>query len=154
VLPEFLNEPLPVKLEAVKTFEDFVKRMKKHETIRVINRDDNQTKASLYAFTALLRNFQFSPGWRACVGIYRMGGVWTYRYINPNTLDLINSMFKAFYYDTEFEHNYTDSDEAVLFAFDNWEQMTIEFEYDNPKIANILDNVQAPEQMCYREVTS
>jgi hypothetical protein len=44
VIPEFTAEPLPIKLEAVKLFEDFVKRMKKHETIEIFNQEANQSE--------------------------------------------------------------------------------------------------------------
>jgi hypothetical protein len=138
---QFRRELLPIKTEALKKFRVMVAKMRRHEDFNFTHSEIvDVNKANLYAFSALLRNFIFHPHYYSTVFIIRED-IPEARFINANTIRLMDGLIKSLFFGEEFEHDYTDSDKAILFAFQQWEKIELTFEYHNEKVENILDNV-------------
>jgi hypothetical protein len=96
-------------------------------------------EAKLFAITAILKKFKFDREHMAALYIIRDGNP-EFRYINENTIHLLESMIGAIFYGDEFKHDYTDSDKAMSFATEQWDEMGIRFWKDNDHFIGELDN--------------
>jgi hypothetical protein len=101
------------------------------------NGQDMMNRAKAYAMVACLKRFRFSPEYQSYFVIER-DGFPEYRYINEETVYLIERMMRALFYNDEFGNEADDSERKMFLAFAHWDRLGIEFKKHD--VINPLDH--------------
>jgi hypothetical protein len=108
-----------------------------------------QDKAKLYAMIACLKRFKFDPEHKAWF-IVEADGVTTYRFINEDTIEILEAMLnRAIYTDDEFENMYSDSTNLLVGSLRNWSR--VGFGFEKTKVKNPLDHPRSEDEEVYVE---
>jgi hypothetical protein len=132
-----------VKGQAIAYAKEWFPRIRRFEPISISRgQSQSQNEAQMLAYTFCLNALTLDRAHQAVAVIYRRDAAWgnqlvpEYRYINEDTIHLLNSMIDNLFHGTrEFEHDYTDSDKILLYNLSDWVQMKLLFK-KNPDMAD------------------
>jgi hypothetical protein len=117
---------------------DWKQVMRRRDVFEESGGGEIQDKAKLYAMIACLKRFKFDPEHKAWF-IVEAEGVTTYRFINENTIEILEAMLnRAIYTDDEFENMYSDSTNLLIGSMRHWSR--IGFGFEKSKVKNPLDH--------------
>jgi hypothetical protein len=135
-LSAFNEASPPVQGEAIALAKEWLKKVKRFETLHIKRTPSRaRNEAMMLAFAFCLNAMTLDRSHQAAAVFYRREdhGPWgntlvpEYRYINEDTVHLLNNMIDWMFRGQEFDHDYTDSDKAILFHSLEWEEMKILF---------------------------
>jgi hypothetical protein len=134
-LPAFNDATPTVQAQAIGYAREWLRRIKRFEGI-FIKRSGSKTKneAQMLAYAFCLNALTLDRAHQAVAIIYRKDEAWgrelvpEYRYINEDTVHLLNGMINALIHGgTEFEHDYEDSDKVLLYNLAEWVELKLVF---------------------------
>jgi hypothetical protein len=97
-----------------------------------------ENKAKAYAMIACLKRFRFNPNYRSWFVVEREGYPAEYRFINEETVGLLEKMIRSVDYNDEFDLEADDSSRMMTSTLKIWKKLGIEFKMQPVK--NPLDH--------------
>jgi hypothetical protein len=117
-----------VKARARELFDVYWAKVKDHkEAIAEYTAgDDAVNRAKVYAMMACLRRYRFTPEWKSWF-IISHDGVPEYRFINEETIKVLQNIASAFYYQDELRRGVDDSARRWTLGLEHWDRIGFEF---------------------------
>jgi hypothetical protein len=119
---------------AISYAKEWFPRIKRFESLHIRRSPSKaRNEAMMLAYAFCLNAMSLDRKHQAVAVLYRRDDAWgaslvpEYRYINEDTVHLINNMINWMFRGTEFDHDYTDSNKALLMHSVEWEQMKLLF---------------------------